>query len=55
MHAAQTALRGAAAIYVAKAAATGSTLITLDTELRANAPPGVTVMTPAEWVAAREA
>ena len=49
----QTALRGADAIYLATAAATGSTLITFDTELRAKAPPAISVMTPAEWVASR--
>ena len=47
------AARGADAIYLATAAATGSTLITFDTELRAKAPPGLSVMTPAEWVASR--
>ena len=52
-HATRTALRGADAIYLATAAATGSTLITFDTELRDKAPGGVSVMTPAEWVASR--
>jgi predicted nucleic acid-binding protein len=46
-------LRGADAIYASIAAATGSTLVTLDDELLARAPAGVVVTTPARWLSSR--
>jgi predicted nucleic acid-binding protein len=45
-------LRGADAVYAATAAATGSTLVTLDAELLARSVPGVQVTTPTAWLAA---
>jgi predicted nucleic acid-binding protein len=43
-------LRGADAVYVALAAATGLPLITLDAEMLERRPPGVASLTPAEWL-----
>lgn len=44
-------LRGADAVYAAVAASTGSTLITLDGELRERAGADLPCLTPAEWLA----
>lgn len=52
--AADCALRGADAIYVAVARRTGSALVSLDREQRTRAASVVTVMTPQEALAARE-
>ena len=43
-------LRGADSVYVAVAEASGSTLITWDTEMLERAPGVVPTMTPAEWL-----
>ncbi|MBC8327028.1 MAG: type II toxin-antitoxin system VapC family toxin [Verrucomicrobia subdivision 3 bacterium] len=52
--AADLRLRGADAVYVATAMTSQSTLITLDGEMVKRAANAVTVMTPDEWLAARE-
>ena len=44
-------LRGADAVYAGIAAATGSTLLTWDRELRARSHPLVKAVTPTEWLA----
>ncbi len=44
-------LRGADAVYAAVTAQAGSTLITLDRELRERAAAGLPCLTPAEWLA----
>lgn len=46
------ALRGADAVYVATARHSGSTLLTLDAEVRERAGTVATVLTPDEWLAA---
>lgn len=48
-------LRGADAVYAATAVATGSVLVTLDTELLTRGIPGLDVMTPSAWLASRGA
>ena len=44
-------LRGADAVYVAVAAVSGATLVTLDSEMLSRAPSAVSAMTPAQWLA----
>ncbi len=46
-------LRGADAVYAATAMATGSVLVTLGGELLTRGIPGIDVMTPGDWLAAR--
>ena len=48
-------LRGADAVYAATAAATRSTLVTLDAELLGRTIPGIKVMTPTGWLATAHA
>lgn len=51
--AASCAVRGADAVYMATARAAGTTLITLDHEMRERSRAVVPVMSPSEWLAAR--
>lgn len=50
--AARCAMRGADAVYVATARAAGSTLVTLDREMRERGASVVTTTSPADWLAA---